>query len=171
MAQSWQPSKWTRQQQEERRLYAQPYLISGELSTAQIAERAGVSASTVRTRRRRLRLRESLEATRATGRPPHLSDAQVAEIMSVLQAGPDVERYPDQRWTCPRVRDLIGERQGVWYDVDHVRRLLHRWGFSPQKPEKRALERNEEAIGTWLDVRVPVLEKKMEGWAHVGVRR
>jgi transposase len=114
----------------------------------------------VRTWRRRLRLRESLEATRATGRPLHLSDAQVADIMTVLQAGPDVARHPDQRWTCPRVRDVIGERFDVWYDVDHVRRLLHRWGFSPQKPEKRALERNEEAIQTWLDVRVPVLEKK-----------
>lgn len=162
MSLTWQPSRWTRVQLEERRLYAQPLIEEDQLNATQIAEHTGVSPSTVRAWKRRLRLRGSLEATRASGPPRRLSDVQIAEVMDLLRAGPDPIRYPDQRWTCPRVREVIGLRFDVWYDVDHVSRLLHTWGFSSQKPEKRAIERQEAAIETWVNVRVPELEKKIE---------
>lgn len=167
----WQPSQWTRTQLEERRLYAQPLIEAGELNATQIAQQTGVSPATVRAWRRRLRLHGSLEATRAAGPPRRLRDEQIAEVMGLLQAGPDPARFPDQRWTCPRVRELIGQRFDVWYDVDHVSRLLHQWGFSPQKPERRALERQEQAIDTWINERVPALEKKNRRGGNAGLRR
>jgi transposase len=167
----WQPSQWTRAQLEERRLFAKPLLEAGELNATQIAELSGVSPSTVRAWRRRLRQQGSLEATRAPGPPRRLTDEQIATIMDVLQTGPDPARFPDQRWTCPRVREVIGLRFNVWYDVDHVSRLLHLWGFSPQKPDKRAMERSEEAVETWVNVRVPELEKKDRGRGNAGLRR
>ena len=160
MTGSWQPSRWTRGQLEERRLYAQPFLEAGSKTSRELAELTGVSTSTVRSWRKRLRARESLEATRAPGPPSRLCDEQVAEIIEIFQSSPDPQQFPDQRWTCPRMREVIGLRYGVWYDVGHLSRLLHQWGFSPQKPEKCALERNETAIHTWIEVRVPELEKK-----------
>ncbi|THF67936.1 hypothetical protein E7T06_18855 [Deinococcus sp. Arct2-2] len=48
--------------------------------------------------------------------------------MALLQAGPDPHLYPDQRWTCPRAREVIGMKFDVWYHVDHLIRLLHAWG-------------------------------------------
>ena len=160
MTEQWQPSRWTRAQLEERRLYAQPFLETGTKTSRELAEQTGVSASTVRSWRKRFRARGSLEATLAPGPPSRLSDEQVVALIEVFRSPPDPQQFPDQRWTCPRVREVIGLRYDVWFDVGHLSRLLHQWGFSPQKPEKRAVERDEHAITTWIEVRVPELEKK-----------
>ena len=60
-------------------------------------------------------------------------------------------------------RDLIGLKFDVWYDVDHLSRLLHEWGFSPQKPVKRAKEQDGEAVVTWIETKVTEFEKKSGG--------
>lgn len=72
--------------------------------------------------------------------------------MALLQAGPDPHFYPDQRWTCPRVQEVIGVKFDVWYHVDHLSRLLHAWGFSRQKPTKRAAEQDQEAVMSWIQM-------------------
>jgi transposase len=48
----------------------------------------------------------------------------------------------------------------VRYHVDHVGRLLHSLGWSPQKPQRRAIERNEEKIQQWIKVDWPRIKKK-----------
>ncbi|WP_189091853.1 winged helix-turn-helix domain-containing protein [Deinococcus ruber] len=143
MAQVWQPTRLTRGQLEERRLFAEPFLWEGKLSSTQLAELCGVGSSAVRNWRRHLRELGSLEATVASGPPRRLTDEQRAEIITLLQASPDLQHYPDQRWTCPRVRAIIGLRFDVWYHVDHLSRLLHAWGFSRQKPVKRPLSKTK----------------------------
>jgi transposase len=40
----------------------------------------------------------------------------VAELLDTLQLGPDLQRFPDGRWTAVRVREVIGQQYGVWYD-------------------------------------------------------
>ncbi|RJF69551.1 hypothetical protein D3875_20775 [Deinococcus cavernae] len=122
----------------------------------------GVSASAVRNWRQRLLTQGSLEASVAPGPRRHLTDEQIAQTIDLLRAGPDPVRYQDHRWTCPRVRELIGLRFDVWYDVDHLSRLLHEWGFSLQRPRKRAVEQDQEAVVTWIETKVPALEKKVE---------
>jgi transposase len=156
----WRPSTLTRDQLEERRLYAQQLLAEGEISPKAIAETVGVSESTVRTWKQRLRERGSLQATRALGPPPRLSPEQRTQLGELLRAGPLAAGYPDSRWTTSRVREVIGMRFDVWYHADHVRKLLHQLGFSPQKPEQRALERDEQAIQTWVEHSLLSLEKK-----------
>ena len=108
MPQVWQPSHLTRQQLEERRLAIQPFLLDKSRTPASLAEEFGVKPGTIRTWRRRLQARGSLEATLTTGRPTRLTDAQVAELLETLQRGPDLERFPDGRWTTHRVREVIG---------------------------------------------------------------
>ncbi|MFC3859990.1 winged helix-turn-helix domain-containing protein [Deinococcus antarcticus] len=77
-----------------------------------------------------------------------------------MRAGPDLERYPDGRWTTARIREYIGVKYGVWYDPDWLGTLLRRWGFSWQKAEKRPLERKIEQLDAWLEAELPALEKK-----------
>ena len=160
MLRVWRPSTLTRDQLEERRLYAQQLLAQGEVSPKQIAEALGVSESTVRTWKQRLRERGSLQATRAGGPPQRLSAEQRTRLEELLRAGPLAAGYPDSRWTTSRVREVIGLRFAVWYHADHVRKWLHQLGFSPQKPEQRAVERDEQAIQTWVEQTLPRLEKK-----------
>ena len=160
MLRVWRPSTLTRDQLEERRLYAQQLLATGEVSPKAIAETVGVSESTVRTWKQRLRERGSLQATRAAGPSARLSPEQRTQLGDVLRTGPLAFGYPDDRWTASRVREVIGVLFNVWYHADHVRKLLHQLGFSPQKPERRALERDEQAIQTWVEQTLPELEKK-----------
>ncbi|GGR07583.1 putative transposase [Deinococcus ruber] len=162
MAQVWQPATLSRPQLEERRLFAEPSLREGTLSSAQLAELCGVGSSAVRKWRQRLRSQGSLEATVASGPLRRLTDADLAELIGLLQAGPDPDQYPDQRWTCPCIRAVIGLNFDVWYHVDHLSRLLHAWGFSRQQPVKWAAEQDQDAVAAWIDTRVPELERTIE---------
>lgn len=145
---------------EERRLAALPFLHDRTLSSTVLARQFGVAPTAIRAWRKRLSQGDTLEATRSTGRPAFLADEQIAELIDIIRAGPDLAQYPDGRWTTARIRELIGLQYGVWYDRDWVGKLLVRWGFSWQKAEKRALEQNTEQIEAWLEAELPVLEKK-----------
>jgi hypothetical protein len=67
---------------------------------------------------------------------------------------------PTDLWTCARVSWLIQHRFGVHYHPAHVSRLLHGLGFSPQKPTRRALERDEERIKAWIEQDWPRVKKR-----------
>ena len=55
----------------------------------------------------------------------------------------------DQRWTLARVAALIRRLFGVTYTLREVSYLLHRIGWIPQVPARRAIERDEDAITAW----------------------
>lgn len=64
---------------------------------------------------------------------------------------------PDQRWTLARVTRLIGRLFHVSYTLRGTSYLLHRMGWTPQKPIHRAVERDEDKVTTW----------RTETWAKV----
>ena len=80
-----------------------------------------------------------------------------------LVRGAQVAGFPTDLWTCPRVAQLIAQRFRIRYHVDHIGRLLHALGWSPQKPARRAVERDEEAIRGWVKQTWPTLKKKPTG--------
>ena len=162
----WHPSKYTRAQLEERRLAALDIIQVGRQSNQQIADHFGVSIHTVYTWKERLKRQGGLEATPATGRPARLTLEQQQTISTLLEEGALAHGFPDPTWTTPRVREVIGQHLGVWYHVDHVRKVLHRLGFSPQKPGKGALEQNEQAVRTWVQTTRPAVEKKDRAGRH-----
>jgi transposase len=77
-----------------------------------------------------------------------------------LLHGAQAAGFATDLWTCPRVARLIEQRFRVHYHVDHVGRLLHALGWSPQKPTRRAIERDEEGIRRWIKQTWPALKKK-----------
>lgn len=101
-------------------------------------------------------------------KPPHrtacrLSDEQKAELVEMLLRGPLVAGYFTDLWTCARVRQVIQQKFGVTYHVDHVGRLLHGLGFTPQKPRRQARERDEAAIQRWRKEDWPRIKKGEPG--------
>jgi len=81
-----------------------------------------------------------------------LSPAQLARLRGELDAGPAVHGWAeDQRWTLERVSRLIGRLFHVRYTLRGTSYLLHRIGFTPQVPVRRAAERDEAAIAAWRD--------------------
>src|SRR5512134_2138557 len=83
------------------------------------------------------------------GRPPRLTPEQKQELAQIVRPGPLAARFRNNLWTCRRVAQVIRERFGVEYHRDHVGRLLHALGFTQQKPQRRATQRDETAIEHW----------------------
>ncbi len=126
-------------------------LVSASLTSIkrwkQAAERGGVAA---------------LAAKRHCGRKSKLSPSQQRQLVKILLRGPLAAGFQTELWTCPRVAEVIRRRFGVAYHCDHVGRLLHRLGFSPQKPECQAREANRQAIETWRAVDWPRIKKGLD---------
>ena len=93
-----------------------------------------------------------LAAKPAPGRPPRLSARQKQRLAVRLLKGARANGFATDLWTCPRIVELIARRYGVRYHVDHIPRLMASLGFSCQKPERQAAERDEEAIRQWIRV-------------------
>ena len=103
---------------------------------------------------------EALKPRRRSGRPPRLSPAQQAQVLALLGQGATALGFRGERWTCPRVAEVIRREFEVRYHPDHVSRLLDRWGWSRQKPIRRARQRDEAAIKEWLEQGYPALVKR-----------
>lgn len=103
---------------------------------------------------------DAIRAKHASGRPPKLDRKNLQKLEKALLKGSKAAGFPTDLWTCPRVARLIVVLFGVQYHVDHVGRLLHSLGWSPQKPERRAIERNEERIAQWVKLEWPRIKKK-----------
>lgn len=87
-------------------------------------------------------------------------------------AGPAAHGWAeDQRWTLQRVAALIGDLFGVQYSPRGVSKLLHRLGWSVQVPARRAVERDEDAIATWVKQTWPAVKKRPRPAAPGSVSR
>jgi transposase len=94
-----------------------------------------------------------------------LDEVQLGALEAALDAGPAAHGYLDQCWTCARISELIARKFGISYTVRGVAYLLHRLGWSPQVPTRRAAERDEEAITAWKEQTWPVVKKPQRTWA------
>ena len=93
------------------------------------------------------------------GRPAQLDVEQYEELRGLLLRGAQSSGFGTDLWTLKRVRQTIEKHFGVRFSEVHVWRLLGRLGFSSQKPEKRAAERDEAAIARWKRHTWPALKK------------
>jgi len=145
---------------EHRRLRALALLKEG-LQPVEVARRVGADRRSVRRWKAAARVKgeAGVRAKPAPGRPPKLQAKQRARLEALLLKGAQAAGYHSDLWTCPRVAEVIERRFGVCYHVDHIGRLLHELGWSPQKPARRALERDEGAIRRWVHEAWPRVKK------------
>jgi transposase len=101
------------------------------------------------------------------GRPPRLTARQKQRLLRWLLAGSMAHGYRTDLWTTQRIADVIARKFGVRYHRDHVGRLLHTLDWSCQKPERRALQRDEGAIEAWKRRDWPRIKKTPRGWAPI----
>ena len=103
------------------------------------------------------------------GSAPRLSQEQILQLEQLLRQGPQAHGWSNQLWTTQRIADLIRRKFGVSLHHDHVGRFLReRLRWSPQKPKRRARERDEDAIKHWKSATFPdILEAAGTRDAHV----
>lgn len=104
---------------------------------------------------------KALAAKRHPGPKPKLSDKQCRRLGRMLLDGPTAHGYANELWTTKRVADVIRRKWGVKYDPSGVWHLLRRMGWTCQKPERQARERDEEAIVRWRQVDWPRIKKSV----------
>ena len=107
---------------------------------------------------------EALKVRFSPGRPRALTDRQRRKIVKLLLKGALANGFETELWTTRRVASLIEEHCHIQFHRGHVARLLHEMGFSCQKPERRALERDEQKIEEWKRKRWPQVKKTLRGW-------
>jgi transposase len=136
-------------------------LLQQGLSPVDVARKVGVDRRSVRRWRATFEQRgeKGLAPKPAPGRPPKLSDKQRDQLVRLLLKGATAAGYATDLWTCPRIAGLIQHRFGVVYHANHIGRLLRGLGWSPQKPARRARERDEQAIQRWVQTDWPRVKK------------
>ena len=149
-------------EQLERRRRKALELLGQGYQPVEVANKVGVDRRSVRRWKAAYRKNgmQAIQAKPAPGRPPKLDARARKKLERLLIKGAKASGFPTDLWTCPRVARFIKRHFGVDYHVDHIGRLLHSLGFSPQRPQRRAIERDEEQVRRWVKHQWPRIKKK-----------
>jgi transposase len=137
-------------------------LFERGLRQAEVATELGVSAQTASRWYSAWQTggRDALTGAGRAGRLPRLSDEQIAEVEAALAEGPKANGYATDMWTLARVSEVIKKVTGVRYSVTQTWTILReRLGWSRQRPARRAVERDDEAIEQWVTTEWPRIKK------------
>jgi len=128
----------------------------------EVADALGVSRATVSGWYRRWSQggRAALAGAGRAGRRPRLSDEQLGEVAAALVKGPRANGFATDLWTLARVAEVIEATTGVRYSQTQTWEILRRrLGWTRQRPARRALERDDEAIATWVKEQWPRIKE------------
>jgi transposase len=154
-------SKGTASELEARRRIAVTKLNEG-WSQVQVADFLGVHSVTVAkwVARHRQHGEAGLAPRPTPGRPRFLTSKQEQSVFRWLLDKPTAHGFRTDLWTARRVADLIHRRFGVTFHPDYLRAWLRQRGYSPQKPRRRAKQKNQETIDHWVENDWPRIQKK-----------
>jgi transposase len=94
---------------------------------------------------------EGLRSAGPTGPGPRLSNQRLHRIDQALRQGARAHGFDTDHWTLARITIVIQLLTGVAYHRGHVWKLLrHRLHYRLQRPARRAVERDEQAIARWV---------------------
>jgi len=129
-------------------------------SQAEVARMVGASESSVHRWRKAARRRNGLVAKPHPGRPRKLTAAQHRRLERELSKGACAHGWFNDLWTGARAAVVIKRKFGVSYHVEHVRHILKdRLGWSSQRPEFKARERDEKEIERWVREEFPRIKR------------
>jgi len=104
----------------------------------------------------RLKKRGRKHGAKRTLKPEHEKELQKI----IEDKEPDQLKLPFALWTRRAVQQIIKKLYRVDMPIRTVGEYLKRWGFTPQKPLRRAYEQNPKAVKKWLDQEYPKIASK-----------
>ena len=126
----------------------------------QVAYFLGVHPSSVRTWWKAYQQQgdAGLAAKPHPGRQPKLTPAREVQVVSWLRKNPKSFGFATELWTAPRIAEVIKRK----WDVDFHPRYLNAWlterDITPQKPQKKPKERDDDAIARWQTYQWPRIQ-------------
>jgi transposase len=148
-----------------RRRRAMRYLREG-LALREVARRLNASVSSVSTWRDAYQARgeAGLDPRPVSGRPTKLDSRRLPRLWAILLKGAAAYGYPNDLGTLERIAQVIRHEFGVRYHPSHVWKILRKARWSCQVPERRAIQRDEDAIAHWQRYRWPAIKKSPQTW-------
>ena len=137
----------TSEQLQKRRQRALELVGQGK-SVKEVAVKVGVSERSVR-RWRQEQKQPKEKSERPPGKPAYLSNEQVKQLEQELLRGAYAHGYSEDYWTLDRIGHVIWILFKARYTPSGVWRLLDRMGWSCQKVQRLAIQRNDGAIASW----------------------
>lgn len=90
-----------------------------------------------------------------------LSAKQEKEVQNmIIDKMPEQLKLPFGLWTRKAIVELIKREYNIKIAIRTMGTYLKRWGFSPQKPKKKAYEQNSQSVQKWLTEEYPAIVKK-----------
>ena len=152
----WDGSKWkpklSRQELERRRISAAKDLQKG-ITQSDVARKYDVNPSSVCRWNKALKKKglNGVKRRKAPGAKSKLSNEQQHKLREIILKGAVAYGYKTDLWTLRRVAEVIQKEFKISYHFRSLSDVLHRIGLSPQKPRRRAAERNLTAVQQWLE--------------------
>ena len=144
----------TRSELERRRQRAVAAVAEGQIP-ATVARVLGADRCTVYRWLRMARRPGGLDA-KPLQRDPALSGRQLHELEALLLQGASRHGWPNDLWTAARVKEVIRRHFGIDCHPEHVRKVLRRrLGWTSQRPQVKAKERDEDGIRRWMHEEFP----------------
>jgi transposase len=104
-----------------------------------------------------------LAAKPTPGRPPFLTGAHERKVLGWLAESPTTHGFATDLWTARRVAGLILQKFGVRFHPNYLREWLTKRNYAPQKPIRRARQRDQAAIDRWVAEDRPRIQKRRAG--------
>jgi len=103
---------------------------------------------------------EALKSQKAKGPEPKLKGKQLLKIYDIITSKNPINlKFEFALWTRGMIRELIRDKFGVRLSDVSVGRLLHKLGLSPQRPLRRAFQRDEAKVKEWQKKAYPEIQK------------
>ncbi len=103
---------------------------------------------------------DGLKAKPTPGRPRFLTDDQEKQVLGWVAEPPTKHGFGTDLWTARRVAELIHKKLGVRFHPNYLLEWLGKRNYTPQKPARRAKQRNPEAIARWVPEDWPRIQKR-----------
>ncbi len=141
-----------------RRARALDLLESGK-RVKEVAKIIGVSDRSIRYWQEEARNPKDKSGIRPPGHPSHITAEQLKELEQELSKGAYEQGYAEDYWTLDRIARLIWDKFQVRYHPSSVWHIMKRMGWSNQRPQRQALQRNDETIRRWKRSTRPRIKK------------
>ncbi len=154
-----------------RKLVIKQYTQSPKITQRQIAKSLGLTPTTVSKWIKQYKESGNIEL-KLNKRGPKIShrkglSAEQEKMIRklIVEKMPDQLKFPFALWSLQAIQSLISEQFKITLSRSTICRYLKKWNFTPQKPIKRAYQRNDIAVQNWLENDFPAIKKqaKAEG--------
>ena len=99
----------------------------------------------------------ALRIKKSTGRKPALTAQNRSELAALVERGAEAFGFVGDVWTSHRVRIVARRELGIVVGLTTIKKFLHEAGYSVQKPEVRATQKNDKAVagfrGGWVNLK------------------